>query len=199
MHETSEFSNDSNAPTYIRTIDKPGVTSNTTGVATNFGVQTVDKYNSVINADTRWVRVTWTAPTCGPGTKQLRNAWGAFGNKAGGGGYSSEWTDVDRYSDPGNFVEVSKSRWRSATFPAGSWDWSYFSMKNPNTNNVVPGDWMVKYTDRHTSYVDIGGWSPVNTTSIEFARAFVTYACFNSTTKRVGYYGNYTVSQRFFY
>lgn len=199
VHATSGFSGDSNAPTYIRNVEKPGVTSNTTGVATNFAVQTVDKYNDAINANTRWVRVTWTAPTCGPGTTQLRNAWGAFGNKAGGGGYSSEWTDVDRYSDPGNFVEVSKSRWRGATFPIGSWDWSYFSMKNPNTNNVAPMEYMTRYSDRRSAYVDIGGWSPVNTTSIEFARAIVVYGCFNSVTKRVGYYGNYNVSQRFFY
>lgn len=193
----SAFSAESNAPSFVRLVDKPGV-------ATNFSTQIIDQTqqqalggqldNSTVF---RWIRLNWTAPSCGSGTTAIRQAWGAFGDTSGGGGYNSDvWTNTAGLS-PEDLMNTSKSQWRASTLPMQYWNWAYFQMQNPNTTNVTPQGYVTTNSSYRTPYYYVGGWSPTNATSPEFARGVVVYACINTVTDRKSYYGNYAISPRF--
>lgn len=189
-YATSNFSTDSNTTAYTRVVDAPGLASGFT----------VDKqtYNSSSGGGTyESTRVWWdTSPTCGLGTSRRIQVAGwvnvtspAFANGyAGGGGQFIFQTDASTplsSLSPGNDPSFSRQEYRYRT----AWDNLIVpAYKDPAQAPALSDTYYWKtWVPTSSSPVSVGSaisYLDGTSTYLRGARAYVRYACLNTTTDR---------------
>lgn len=188
---SSDYSTDSNNPSYVRQVTAPGV-------ASGFHVEkssATNQYGRTYEPSVAWWDVT---PTCGPGTSRRLQIIGwanhtrvENGNTvyAGGGGQLAFQTDAStpnsdlQGASPNSDMAKAEYRWRTAwnnllidqyrTVAAANTDFDdtyYWKTWVPTSTNRASFGMSVSYGDVNTN--------------LRGARVYVRYACVNTVTNR---------------